>query len=157
MEKEPTVIIVALVEADGYGNLIVTDNMGNIIKVNKKHEHLHKVFQLKRAVKVYWKYYDFEGKKGFSVDGAELFNGKPPVEQQVKEITAGAVVPSTKPQIAPQAVGMITKEIGDHIRAGTLSTVFGKKVASSLVVWYRGQTLGITQIDFDGKDLPKFE
>lgn len=60
-------------------------------------------------------------------------------------------------EIAPQAVGMITKEIGDHIRAGTLSTIFGAKIANSLLVWYRGQTLGITQIDFDGKDLPKFK
>ena len=56
-----------------------------------------------------------------------------------------------------QAVGMTTKEIGDHIRAGTLSTVFGKTIAVGLTVWYRGRILGITKISFDGKDLPKFE
>lgn len=60
-------------------------------------------------------------------------------------------------QAPGEAIGMITKEIGDHIRAGTLSTIFGSKIANSLLVWYRGQTLGITRIDFDGKDLPKFK
>jgi len=57
---------------------------------------------------------------------------------------------------APQAVGMITKEIGDHIRAGTLTKIFGAKIAANLVTWYRSQTLGITRINFDGNDLPKF-
>lgn len=52
---------------------------------------------------------------------------------------------------------MITKELGDHIRAGTLTKVFGAKIAVSLTTWYRTQTLSITQISYDGKDLPKFE
>jgi len=70
---------------------------------------------------------------------------------------ASVVTKPEKPQVAPQAVGMITKEIGDNIRAGTLSTIFGAEIANSLLVWYRSQTLGITQINFDGKDLPKFK
>ena len=61
------------------------------------------------------------------------------------------------PPPAPQAVGMITKEIGDMIRAKMLTVIFGKKIATALTVWYRSQTLGITRIEFDGKDLPTFQ
>lgn len=56
---------------------------------------------------------------------------------------------------APQAVGMMTKETGDMIRAGMLESVFGKETAVELTKWYRGQALGITRIPYNGKDLPK--
>lgn len=59
-------------------------------------------------------------------------------------------------QPAPQAVGMLTKEIGDMIRADKLIPIFGKETAIELVGWYREQTLGITRIPFDGAKLPQF-
>ena len=57
----------------------------------------------------------------------------------------------------PQAVGMITKEIGDMIRAERLNGLFGHDTAVELIKWYRSQTLGITRVPYDGKTLPKFE
>ncbi len=62
-----------------------------------------------------------------------------------------------KPPPAPQAVGMWTKEIGDMIRANMLMVIFGKVIGTALMKWYRQQGLGITRIEFDGKDLPTFE
>ena len=61
------------------------------------------------------------------------------------------------PAPAPQAVGMITKELGDMIRAEKLTAIFGVKVGGELTRWYRNQTLGITRISYDGADLPKFK
>ena len=58
---------------------------------------------------------------------------------------------------APQAVGMMTKELGDMIRSGSLVKVFGAKIAVELVSWYRSQVFGITRINYDGKDLPAFK
>lgn len=49
--------------------------------------------------------------------------------------------------IAPQAVGLCIKEIGDNLRAGILTELFGDKTAESLVKWYRQQVLHITQIE----------
>ena len=57
----------------------------------------------------------------------------------------------------PQAVGMMTKELGDMIRSSSLVKVFGVKIAVELVSWYRSQTFGITRINYDGKDLPVFK
>ena len=61
------------------------------------------------------------------------------------------------PPPAPQAVGMMTKEIGDMIRTKMLAVIYGAKIANELTKWYRGQTLGITRIAYDGKDLPSFK
>lgn len=61
------------------------------------------------------------------------------------------------PAPAPQAVGMLTKEIGDMIRAEMLGKIFGPKIAVELTKWYRSQALGITRIPYDGKDLPVFK
>ncbi len=142
MEKEPTVIIVASAEVDGYGGLKVLDNMGNTIKVNKAHEHLHKVFQVNRAVKVYWKYYDFDNKKGFSVDGAELFDGKPPPEQQVETIT-------TRPKtiISGEERGMWYKELGCRIGDGSLERDYPNKAVRIKHEYYKKMS-EVTGISF---------
>ncbi len=52
---------------------------------------------------------------------------------------------------------MMTKEIGDMIRAKMLIVVYGTKIANELTIWYRSQALGITRINYDGKDLPIFK
>ena len=74
--KEPTVITPAEVHFDNYGGLNVTDTLGAVTKINKKHDSLHSLFQsnIGRAIKVYWKYYDVNGNQGFAVDNAQLFN-----------------------------------------------------------------------------------
>ena len=55
------------------------------------------------------------------------------------------------------ARGMSVKELGDMMRAGLLSKIFGETIARALTVWYRGEILGITKVSFDGKDLPKIQ
>ena len=65
--------------------------------------------------------------------------------------------PPSPPPPNPQAVGMMTKELGDMIRSENLVRVFGTKIAVELVKWYRSQTFGITRINYDGKDLPVFK
>lgn len=64
---------------------------------------------------------------------------------------------NTKPQPAPQAVGMCTKELGDMIRAKYLKPIFGDEAYIELIKWYRSQILGITRINFDGSKLPQFK
>lgn len=77
--------------------------------------------------------------------------------------TVDNAVKSTQ-TIAPQAIGMMTKEIGDMIRAGVekgsvisvLTAIYGRDAAVEVVKWYRSQTLGITRITYDGSSLPQF-
>ncbi len=91
-----------------------------------------------------------------SVEGAL----PPPAEPKILPEHQEAIDKSrqeVRKEIAPQAIGMMTKEIGDMIRAKYLVPIFGKDVGNELIKWYRGQALGITQIPFDGKDLPTFE
>ena len=61
------------------------------------------------------------------------------------------------PAPAPQAVGMMTKEIGDMMRADRLKAIFGPKITVELIKWYRSQALGITRIPFESKDLPEYK
>jgi len=77
------------VVGDNYGNIIVKTTTGAEVKVNKKHEGLHQLFydatEEGRALKIgYAVYMNRE-----YVHTSELFDGKPPVEKQVKPITAG--------------------------------------------------------------------
>lgn len=87
---------------------------------------------------------------------------KPEMLPEHKEEIAEAVAsvagspPAKEQPPNPQAVGMITKEIGDMIRAKYLVPIFGDEASQELIKWYRSQTLGITRIPFDGNKLPKF-
>ena len=89
-----------------------------------------------------------------------IFNNFPFVQNfklHEGEVPEPRPLPPNPPTLGEGAArGMTCKEVGDHIRAGTLSTVFGKKIATTLLVWYRGELLGITKVSFDGKNLPKF-
>ncbi len=100
-----------------------------------------------------------------------VYNEKPFVRDFKVVAEAGQVaeLPSQKPDSlppqpgeelpppAPQAVGMMTKEIGDMMRAEMLGKIFGAKIAVELTKWYRSQALGITRIPYEGKDLPVFK
>ena len=159
-----TIIVVGHTELDEYGNLIVTPKGGgDAIRINKKHENLHPLFEQGRAIKLDWQTY--KGKT--YVADAVLVEGElpPPVtpelpaEQQaiVDEALAQSIptIPIKEP--APQAVGMTVKEVGAMIISKDINWIFGKKIALKLVEWYRGQILGVTRVEFDGKDLPRFE
>lgn len=80
-----------------------------------------------------------------------------PLLEQHQEVVDKAVGQTPKKEPAPQAVGMITKEIGDMIRAKYLFTLFGEDAQIELIKWYRGQVLGITRVNYDGSKLPDFK
>ncbi len=58
--------------------------------------------------------------------------------------------PPPKMEISGQATGMLTKEIGDMIRADKLEIVFGADNAALLAEWYRGQVSFITSLNVEG-------
>ena len=155
MAKEPTVITVAGVEKDTYGNLSVTDTLGNTVRINKKHESLHPLFENNqgRAIKLIWD--NYKGKD--FVDGAELFDGKPPLEKQVEPLsTSSEPLPdppqsTTKPvtQLSGQEVGMWWKELGEMLRARDikLDTPQGRQLRNS----YYAQMLKVLGINLSDK------
>ena len=68
---------------------------------------------------------------------------------EIKPVGTQGLKPDTgqaKMEIAPQAIGMMTKEIGDMIRAGKLSDIFDARDVPELITWYRRQVIFITQI-----------
>ncbi len=77
------------------------------------------------------------------------------------ETVAGALPPATSSVVAPpqppprpeingQALGMMTKEIGDMIRADKLEIVFGAVNAALIAKWYRGQVSFVTGLPVEG-------
>ena len=78
-------------------------------------------------------------------------------EQKVVEEAHETAPPSPPKEPAPQAVGMITKEIGDMIRSKYLKPIFGDEVSVELMKWYQAQVLGITRVTFSSKQLPTFK
>ena len=110
--KEPQVITVAMAEKDQYGNLKVTDNLGNEYKIGAKRDHLFELFVQGRAVKITWDNY----KNKDYVSDAELFDGKPPEEKRIETVTAGVEKVPPKPQISGEERGMWWKELGEWLR-----------------------------------------
>lgn len=81
----------------------------------------------------------------------EVVESTMPPQEEIEQAKASQVTP------APQAVGMVTKEIGDMIRSKYLKPIFGDDAYLELIKWYRSQVLGITRINFDGAKLPDFK
>ena len=152
----PETVIIDRVEDDDYQGKAfkkVTDKTGKVFNVKYGREG---------KLKAKW---------GLLIPGNAIeiewgeYNGKPFVQdfkvvveaqevarlQPALEATAENVIPPPN----PQAVGMITKELGDMIRGGLLTTLFGATIRKELVKWYRSQVFGITRINYDGNDLPK--
>ncbi len=99
--------------------------------------------------------------KAQDVADADLPQQEPTILPKHKEVIKEAreeakKEPSEPPPPDKQAVGMITKEIGEMIRAKLLVPIFGDEISVELLKWYRGQTLGITRVQFDRDKLPKF-
>lgn len=152
-----TVVVVGVTRTDEWNNLWITPaGGGDEVKVSAKRAGLHPLFQQGKAVMLHWETY----KNVPYVSDAKSVEGNLPEAEKLESppLQSGeeaVEIPKTAP--APQAVGMITKEIGDMMRAEMLSQIFGKKVAIELTKWYRSQTLGITRINYDGKDLPEYK
>ena len=154
MSKPDEVIQVAMTELDTYGNLKVTDIQGNEYKVGEKRSQLHGLFQDGRAVKITWA--EYKGKEYIS--DAELYNPGGDTEPTPETTEPPKKTPEPlRPTVAPQARGMLVKETGDMMRAKMLVEIYGKKIASNWITWYRTEALGIAQFPYDGKDLPKFK
>ncbi len=146
------VFVVDHSDQDEYGNLNVVSKEGKAYRINKKHEPIHSMFTDEMAVEVGYGYFM---NKEFIHTARQVKDAIGPTAQETLAKPEPAPTPRSEP--APQAVGMTTKELGDMIRAGKLVEVFGSEVGSGLVVWYRGQILGTTRIEFDGAKLPKFK
>ena len=148
-----TIITVESTKLDGYGNLMVTPKGGGKdIRIGAKRPQLFAFFSEGAAVELIWD--NFKDKD--YVSDAKLVEGSLPAPKQPMAIEAMKTPPETKPEPpAPQAVGMMTKELGDMIRAKMLTTLFGVTIKKELVKWYRSQVFGITRINYDGKDLPE--
>ncbi|KKM99640.1 hypothetical protein LCGC14_1145890 [marine sediment metagenome] len=103
---------------------------------------------------------DGQGRKNFKKFEIFAGEGAPPIPQPAPTATETNVEPPQPPKQGYNADGaargMLVKEMGDMVRAGKLSEIFGPKIASTLITWYRCEVLGISRIEHDGKDLPKF-
>lgn len=147
---------------DDYGNFWFKDKEGKERKIGTKREDFEELCTRvennpNRAVTLKFDHYM---NKPYIV-GVELLDKQIQVDEakiteQQKEPMVVETTP-IKPTIAPQAIGMTTKELGDMIRANKLREIFGLEASVELVKWYRGQILGTTGIPFDGSKLPSFK
>lgn len=114
-----TVIVVGKTEVDGWGNLWITPkDKGDRVKIAKKREKLHPLFEQGKAVLLHWEVYMDKP----YVANAELVTGNLP--EPTKPIEPPLHPDEPKPEelhkIAPQETGMWYKEVGEMIRAGKL-------------------------------------
>ena len=155
--------VVISIEDDSYNGKDfkkVTLGTGEVLKVKQGREGALKAKWglLQEGVAVRFIMTDFtkpDGVKIPFVSDIETVEGALPSPVAPKQPTGYEGEVTIKP--APQAVGMITKEIGDMIRAKYLVTIFGNEIAKELIKWYRSQTLWITGIPFDEAKLPNYE
>ena len=163
--------VLTSVEDDSYDNKDfkkVTLDTGQVLKVKQGREGALKakwdLLQMNKIIKFTMK--DFTTSDGVKipfVNDIEIVETPPPQTPELIPIDQEKIdrardeVKQEAPPPAPQAVGMMTKEIGDMIRAKYLVSIYGQEASNELIKWYRGQTLGITRIPFDSSKLPKFE
>ena len=126
-----TVIVVAKTETDGYGNLLVTDKEGKQVRVNKKHESLHPLFEQGKAVELDWQIYQGKDYVANARLVEEVLAGEMVVEQlsPVPQVTPRA-------QPAPQEIGMWWKELGNRIGDGSLEKDFPKSSVKIKAQYY---------------------
>ena len=136
------VVTVKSSSQNGYGDLLFTDTEGQSHKIGNKRSNLYDQIIEGRAVKLGYAIY--MNKEYIAT--AELFDGNPPAEKQVAPITAG-VEKKEAPTRSPQdgaARGMLVKEMGDMMRAGLLTKIFGDE-ANDLIEWYKNEVLTISK------------
>lgn len=141
---DTTVIQVKSTAKDSYGNLVVTPTEGKDIKLSEKRNALFDIFQQGRTVKLFWA--EYMHKK--YVSRAELFNGKPPAEKQVEELTArvGAEpLPKAPEHKSSPETGMWWGQLGEMLRCGDIdkTTAEGKHYRKTYYT-EMNRVLGIT-------------
>jgi len=95
MTDNTTIIVVGHTEVDSYGNLLVSpQGGGKVIKIAKKREHLHPLFEQGKAVMLDWQTYM---EKPYVAD-AKLVEGDLPTTEEVAKVIDKPLVHPTKPQ-----------------------------------------------------------
>ena len=153
-----TIIVVGHTEIDGFGNLQVTDKEGKVTKIAAKREKLHPLFQQGHAVELDWQTYmdkDYVADAKLVGDALAVGSAVPAVVVSSSKEESTRVF--EKPEPSGQEIGMTVKEIGDMIRAGEISKLFGAKIGAELITWYRGRIISTTRTDYDSKDLPSIK
>ncbi len=134
------VVVVESMDYDKYGNLLFKDKEGRDHKLGEKRIHLADQIVEGRAVELgYAEYMN----KEYIADCKLVETQLPPPEKPKKiesSIPKTEHKPEAKHEIAPQAIGMTTKEVGDLIRAKMLTEVF-KETAPKANAWYKSQML----------------
>ena len=150
-----TIITVESTLIDSYGNMMVTPKGGGKdIRIGVKRKKLFAFFSDGVAVELIWSNFN----NNDYVSDARIVGDSLPAPKQPVSPSLQKDEPTPdqlQPAPAPQAVGMLTKEIGDMIRAKMLTTLFGATIKKELVKWYRSQVLGISRITYEGRDLPE--
>ena len=168
---ENVIGVITSVEDDSYDNKDfkkVTLDTGQVLKVKQGREGALKakwdLLQVNRVIKFIMKDYTKpDGVKVPFVNDIETVETPPPQKPHLSSKDQKEVDEARQegrqelPPPNPHAVGMMTKEIGDMIRAKYLVSIYGQEASNELIKWYRSQGLGITRITFDGDKLPKFE
>jgi len=156
------IIVVDTVAKNTYGDLTFTDKEGTGYKIsNKRVQYFENTIQPDIGVEL--SYANAYGKE-YIYSARQLKDGLPPPQpikpterEKVAVQEAHKTHDENLPPPNPQAVGMVTKELGDMIRTKYLKTIFGDETGIELIKWYRGQVLGITRVPFDGAKLPTFK
>ena len=144
-----TIIVVGVTETDEWGNLWVTPKGGgDKVKVAKKREHLHELFQQGRAVMLIWQTYQNIP----YVADAKLVEGELPPPTNSEDTSQPAPKP-VKSAPVPQEIGMFWKEMGEMLRAGPpagidLETAHGKLLRQA----YYAQMLAVLDIKLGKKE-----
>jgi hypothetical protein len=164
MPKEPTIVAQKVViptsrEVNQYGDLIFFDGNGTQHKIGNKRPQVFESIVIGKAVELYYAQY----MERQYICGAKLVEGQLPEAQEPQILPehkaeidrAVEASHSDMPPVAPQAIGMTTKEIGDMIRASIkdkdsygayLIAVFGQDKAKQIVAWYQEQILKNTSL-----------
>ena len=151
------IIVVNEVGQNTYGDMTFTDKEGNPYKISsKRKQYFEKIIVPDVAVQLSYAMSSFG--KEYIYSAIQVKDKLPALASE--PVPAPDKIPKEpippKPEPAPQAIGMTTKEIGDMIRAKYLVPIFGNEIANELIKWYQSQILGTTRVPFDSSKLPQF-
>lgn len=144
--EKDTVIVVGKTEVDGWGNLwVIPKDGGDRVKIAKKREHLHELFEQGKAVLLHWEVYMDKP----YVANAELVTGNLP--EPTKPIEPPLHPDEPKPEelhkYAPQEIGMWWKSLGDRVGDSSLEKDYPKSHVKIKGQYYKKMS-EVTGVDF---------
>jgi len=156
MDKNDTIIIVGATEKDQYGNLLVTPHGSTEkIRIGKKRENLHPLFEQGKAILLHWETYM---NKTYVAD-AKLVEGEipPPVKPAPGTMPPQEEIDKTKEAQKPEQhksspeTGMWWKELGDMLRCGDIDKT--KPFGKALRTVYYAEMLRVLHIEIKQKEV----